>query len=568
MSLRTRLTLLFALFAALPMAAAMVPLSRALSEALAQEYAARLEQATQAVEGEVRRLGAEAAAAARELARSPEAGELAREWSDGLLEPADASARGPDWMAARGLDALALVEPRGRVVTSGHLPGRAGDVDPGLRDLLSSGPAGRPATRLLAVATPAGVEDLPFATAWEPLAGRPGLRAVAGVALGSRLAERAAALTGGEVAVRLGSGREVAVAGSRGDAPGRLARLLGAPPPQGRTLRLPAQGEPVAVIELALPSGGLGRALSTAALAFLAALLGGVLAASLVGHLVARRITRPLDALRAGAAAVGQGELSARVEVPASGEVGELVAGFNAMTGELARVTARAAAAERVAAWREVARRLAHEVKNPLTPVAMSVETLREAWTRRSPEFPAIFDEGTRAIGEEVRRLTRIVDEFGRFARLPQPELRPVGGGDLLSAFLALYPEGPPGIELRREVEPALPAVQVDPDQILQVLHNLLRNAFEAVGRRGTVSVRARATPAELWVEVADDGPGIAPADRAHLFEPYFTTKEAGTGLGLAISERIVREHAGRIEVESEPGKGTTFRVRLPRIEQ
>ncbi len=567
MSLRTRLTLLFALFAALPMAAAMVPLSRALSEALAEEYAARLEQASQAVEGEVRRLGAEAAAAARELARSPEAEELAREWSDGLLEPADASARGPAWMAARGLDALALVEARGRVVTSGHLPGRAGDVDAGLRDLVAVGPEGRATTRLLAAATPSGVEDLPFTAAWEPLGGRPGLRAVAGVALGSRLAERAAALTGGEVAVRLASGREVAVAGSRGDAPGRLARLLGAPPPRARALRLPAQGEPVAVIELTLPSGGLARALSTAALAFLLALLGGVAAASLVGHLVARRITHPLEALRAGAAAVGQGNLSARVEVPASGEVGELVSSFNAITGELARVTARAAAAERVAAWREVARRLAHEVKNPLTPVAMSVETLREAWSRRSPEFPAIFDEGTRAIGEEVRRLTRIVDEFGRFARLPQPELRQVGGGELVSAFLALYPEGPPGIELTREVAAELPAVRVDPDQILQVLHNLLRNAFEAVGRRGAVAVRARASAEELLLEVADDGPGLGPAERAHLFEPYFTTKEAGTGLGLAISERIVREHGGRIEVESEVGKGATFRVRLPRVE-
>jgi len=566
MSLRSRLTLLFALFAALPVAAAMVPLSRALSEALAREYASRLEQASQAVEGEVRRLGAEAATAARELARSAEAEELARQWGDGLLEPADASARGPEWMAARGLDALALVEPRGRVVTSGHLPGRAGDVDPGLRDLLGGAPAGRAATRLLAVATASGVEDLPFAAAWEPLGSRPGLRAVAGVALGSRLAERAAALTGGEVTVRLASGREVAVAGSRGDAPGRVARLLGAPPPQARALRLPAQGEAVAVIELTLPSGGLARALSTAALAFLLALLGGAVAASLVGHLVARRITRPLEALRAGAASVGQGNLSARVEVPASGEVGELVAGFNAMTGELARVTARAAAAERVAAWREVARRLAHEVKNPLTPVAMSVETLREAWARRSPEFPAIFDEGTRAIGEEVRRLTRIVDEFGRFARLPQPELRQVGGGELLATFLALYPEGPPGIELRREVAPGLPAVRVDPDQILQVLHNLLGNAFEAVGRRGAVVVRARATAEELVVEVVDDGPGIGPAERAHLFEPYFTTKEAGTGLGLAISERIVREHGGRIEVDSEPGKGATFRVRLPRL--
>jgi nitrogen fixation/metabolism regulation signal transduction histidine kinase len=283
-----------------------------------------------------------------------------------------------------------------------------------------------------------------------------------------------------------------------------------------------------------------------------------------VGHLVARRITRPLESLRAGAAAVGAGNLSARVEARATGEVGELVDAFNAMTAELARVTARAAAAERVAAWREVARRLAHEVKNPLTPVAMSVETLRDAWARKSPDLPEIFDEATQAIREEVRRLSRIVDEFGRFARLPQPELRQVGGVELLGAFLALYPEGPPGIELVREIPEDLPVVRVDPDQILQVLHNLLRNAFEAVGRHGRARVSARRDGDELVVEVGDSGPGIPPEIRPHLFEPYFTTKEAGTGLGLAISDRIVREHGGRIEVESEPGKGTTFSLRIP----
>jgi nitrogen fixation/metabolism regulation signal transduction histidine kinase len=384
------------------------------------------------------------------------------------------------------------------------------------------------------------------------------------MALDGRLAQRAAALTGGEVRVRLADGRVLASAGQSADAPGRLARLLGAPRARAREIPLPASGAPVGAIEVQLPTGGLGRTLGTAALAFLLALLAGAGAASLVGHLVARRITRPLESLRAGAAAVGAGNLSARVEARATGEVGELVDAFNAMTAELARVTARAAAAERVAAWREVARRLAHEVKNPLTPVAMSVETLRDAWARKSPDLPEIFDEATQAIREEVRRLSRIVDEFGRFARLPQPELRQVGGVELLGAFLALYPEGPPGIELVREIPEDLPVVRVDPDQILQVLHNLLRNAFEAVGRHGRARVSARRDGDELVVEVGDSGPGIPPEIRPHLFEPYFTTKEAGTGLGLAISDRIVREHGGRIEVESEPGKGTTFSLRIP----
>ncbi len=564
MSLRARLTLLFAAFAALPMAAATVPLSRALSEALDREYQSRLEEATRAVEGEVVRLGAEAAAAARELAASAELEALARDRRDGLLDPADAAGRGQSWMAARGLDALAIAEASGRVVTSGHLPGRAGDVDTTLREVLSAGPAGRPAPRVLPRATSGGVEEGLFVVAWEPAPMDRSLRVVAGIGLGERLAQRAAALNGGEVSVRLTGGQVVASAGAAADAPEWAARLLGAPRTRAREVPLPAVGAPLGAIEVRLPASGLGQALATAALAFLLALAAGVAAASVVGHLVARRVTRPLEALRAGAAAVGAGNLAARVEARAGGEVGELVDAFNAMTAELARVTARAAAAERVAAWREVARRLAHEVKNPLTPVAMSVETLRDAWARKSPDLPEIFDEATQAIREEVRRLSRIVDEFGRFARLPQPELRKVGGAELVGAFLALYPEGPPGVELSREVALALPVVKVDPDQILQVLHNLLRNAFEAVGRQGRVRVAARRDGEDLVVEVADSGPGIAPEVRPHLFEPYFTTKEAGTGLGLAISERIVREHGGRIEVESEPGKGTTFSVCIP----
>jgi nitrogen fixation/metabolism regulation signal transduction histidine kinase len=297
---------------------------------------------------------------------------------------------------------------------------------------------------------------------------------------------------------------------------------------------------------------------------FLAALLAGVLAAGAVGALLASRVTHPVEALRAAALRVAAGDLGARVETRAAGEVGELVRAFNGMTADLAASRARLAQAERVAAWREVARRLAHEIKNPLTPIAMSVETLRDAHARARPDFGEIFEEGTRAIGEEVRRLKRIVDEFSRFARLPAPERTPVAPDELVQSVLALFPAPPPGVTVAREIEAGLPAVLADRDQVLQVLLNLMRNALDAMPAGGTVAIRARRAGSVVAFSVSDTGPGIRPEDRPRVFEPYFTTKEGGTGLGLAIAQRIAEEHGGALELSSAQGPGTTFTLTLP----
>jgi two-component system nitrogen regulation sensor histidine kinase NtrY len=573
LSLRARLTLTFALFAALPVTAALWPVSRALSEALEAEYRARLEQAARAVNGEYRRLAEAAAAAAREVAQSPEVDALARDRGLAGSDPADTAARAAPWMRARGLDALVVADAGNVVISSGHLPGRAGDVDPDLRALVETTPAGRAVPREIARATPDGVEPALVAVAWAPVAGvEPPLRVAAGFALGPRFAERLAALTGGDVVVRpAGAGAHPVAAAaprSRAGAHELLQRLFGFT--RSRTIGVPipspgaVDGHP-ATIEITLPATGLARAQATVALALLAALAVAVLAATLAGHAIARRVTRPVEALRAAALRVAGGELGTRVDVPARGELRDLVDAFNAMTADLARTTERAAAAERVAAWREVARRLAHEVKNPLTPVAMSVETLRDAWSRRHPDFEAIFQEGTSAIAEEVRRLARIVDEFGRFARLPAPEPGPVVAEELLSSVLSLYPARDGEITVEREIEPGLPPVRADRDQIAQVLHNLVKNALDAARPRGRVRVRASRDGDEILLSVSDDGAGIRPEDMNRIFEPYFTTKGGdGTGLGLAIAQRIAREHGGRIDVDSRPGDGATFTVRLP----
>ncbi len=550
------------------MLGALVPVGRALSGALDEEYAAQLEGAARAVEGEIDRLSASAVESAREVARGSEAEVLARDLAQDLLDPAEAAGRAAGWMEARGLDVLAVTDDRGTVISSGHLPGRAGDVDPELRALFGSTLCGLAVPALVTRSTREGLEPLLALVAWEPIPGsEPPLRVAAGISLGPRFAERLAAMTGGEVSVqREGTEHPFAATPAR---PSRatlqiLAGLLGAPRARARSLPIPASGAPLARVQVTLSAAGLERAHMTVALVFLVALGVAATAALLLGHLVAGRITKPVEALSAAAREVAAGNLEARVHTKASGEIRQLVGAFNAMTAELSANRQRLAAAERIAAWREVARRLAHEIKNPLTPIAMSVETLRDAMERERPDFREIFQEGTAAIQEEVRRLKRIVDEFSRFARLPKPEPAPMPAGELVSSLLALYPAPPPGIALEREVAPDLPRLNVDRDQILQVLLNLVRNAVEAMGSGGTLRILARREGGDVAIEVSDTGHGIRPEDLPAVFEPYFTTKEGGTGLGLAIANRIVQEHGGRIDVRSRPGEGATFTVRLP----
>jgi two-component system nitrogen regulation sensor histidine kinase NtrY len=568
MTLRAKLTFAFALFAALSMLVALVPVSRALSRALEAEYAARLEGAARAIEGEIGRMGASAVESARDLARGPEAEALARDGAQNLLDPAETAGRAAEWMEARGLDVLAVADEHGTVISSGHLPGRAGDVDPELRAVFGSVPSGQAVPALVTRSATEGLESLLAIVAWEPIpTSEPPLRVAAGMALGPRFADRLAAMTGGEVSIQQeGAQRPLSVTPAR---PSRLpyrvlASFFGAPQARVRSLPIPASGVPLAHVQVTLSAAGLERAHTTVALVFLLTLGAAATAALLLGHLVAGRITRPVEALSAAAREVAAGNLEARVRAKASGEVGQLVAAFNAMTSELAASRERLAAAERIAAWREVARRLAHEIKNPLTPIAMSVDTLRDALEQERPDFREIFQEGTAAIQEEVRRLKRIVDEFSRFARLPRPELVPLPSSELVSSLLALYPAPPPGIALEHDVAPDLPRVNVDRDQILQVLLNLVRNAVEAMGSGGTLRILARREGSEVAISVSDTGPGIRPEDLPSVFEPYFTTKESGTGLGLAIADRIVREHSGRIDVRSRPGEGATFTMRLP----
>jgi two-component system nitrogen regulation sensor histidine kinase NtrY len=234
--------------------------------------------------------------------------------------------------------------------------------------------------------------------------------------------------------------------------------------------------------------------------------------------------------------------------------------------------------AQRVAAWRDVARRLAHEIKNPLTPIQLSAERMRRHFATASPQSQALVAECTDAIIAEVEALKGLVDEFAQFARMRGPRMAPTDLNQLVEDTLRLYggvlQRGT--LQIERQFTKAVPAVRVDPEQIRQVILNLVDNAMEALGGpnatprpngdRPLIVVLTMHDPRNSLVRlvISDNGPGVPEADRDKLFMPYYSTKGRGSGLGLAIVRRIIVEHGGTIEVTGAHPTGTTFTVELP----
>jgi two-component system nitrogen regulation sensor histidine kinase NtrY len=222
--------------------------------------------------------------------------------------------------------------------------------------------------------------------------------------------------------------------------------------------------------------------------------------------------------------------------------------------------------AQKVAAWREVARRLAHEIKNPLTPIQLSAERLRRKLTGLDAPLLDLVHECTSTIVGEVESLKGLVDEFSQFARMPAPRAVPTDVPALVGETLALYDGLFTDVRFETRLDPGVVEVRVDPEQLKRVLINLVDNAIEAMHRRGTIAIEtARDQPnGFIRIVVADDGPGIPEGEREKLFLPYYSTKGRGSGLGLAIVRRIVAEHGGSVDVTDNVPRGTRFTIELP----
>jgi two-component system, NtrC family, nitrogen regulation sensor histidine kinase NtrY len=290
---------------------------------------------------------------------------------------------------------------------------------------------------------------------------------------------------------------------------------------------------------------------------------GAALAGAIVVALLASRgLARPIVEMSRQAREVVHGEPK-----PVAGgggrELEEFAEVFNRAIADLTQLRKRLAAAERIAARREIARRVAHEIKNPLAPIRAAVETLRRLRARADPAFEEYFDEATRTVLDEVARISHIVGEFTRFARLPPPNPAPMDLVEAARSVVGLH--ATEGVKLRLDSDPRLPIV-ADRDQMVQILTNLVQNALDAVRQEPSpeVTVEVRRNGDHARLAVRDNGPGFTPEVREHLFEPYLTTKANGTGLGLAIVQRIVVEHGGDITLAEEPGPGAALVVDLP----
>ena len=296
----------------------------------------------------------------------------------------------------------------------------------------------------------------------------------------------------------------------------------------------------------------------------------GMLLAILLSGWAAARVTRPVEQLAQAAKEVAGGNWNTQVAIPSSDELGDLAQSFNHMTRELLQQRERLMQAERVAAWRELARRLAHELKNPLFPLQLTVENLLRARQQDPEQFDEIFRESAATLLAELANLNGIISRFSEFSRMPQPKYQAVRLNGVVQnaarTFQAqLAAPGRVPIECKLELSESSGLMAADPELLHRAVSNLILNAMDAMPQVGILTLRTREDVDRVYLEVSDTGTGLTPEECGRLFTPYYTSKAHGTGLGLAIVQSVISDHGGRITVRSQSGQGATFSIELPR---
>ena len=497
---------------------------------------------------------------------------------DKVLDPRGAAAQlGGEGSAARRwvwastrlepgrLDVLEVLAADGVILTSGHWPASLGALNPDIDRYRAPAPDLAPV--LVQEAVPAGT--VPALVRWRT--GRWGdqdVIAVAGRRVDTTGLTVLREMTGADLVAVCSDGR--ACLDSR--APGLAdepALFDPGDPDWGERLRLvAATGD----FWVGVDRAGLARLKAGLRVRALGVAVLGALLAMGVGLALARRIVRPVEALVRAADAMAKGDLSAAEAVPSSRitEVEGLVSAFQQMARDMDQSQRELVQAERVAAWREIARGLAHELKNPLTPIMASMDVIRRARRLDRDDFDEILEEQATAVVEEVQRLKELADSFARFARLPDPKPERLDLAQILDGVLALYASEDTDTAITRAYAAGVEPMYADRTQVQTALTNLVKNAVEAVDEGGgsrRLLVSLRDAEEDVVLSIHDSGPGIAASVADRLFTPYVSTKGSrGTGLGLALVHRIALEHGGTVEARpSEELGGACFILRLPR---
>jgi signal transduction histidine kinase len=549
--LRTRLFLIVAAIVGFTTAA----VTFTISAATRNTFAAWNEQRTSALVGDIRRefarRGEEAARQVERIAQSDQFRRLALELGTPGADRAQYVREAGALAAAHGLDLLDIVAADGTIISSAHWPARFGYAHSWAN------------ARALASTSKGAVLDAVETTTGMTL----GVVAVARVMT-----------TGGDVilaggrklddrfieALELPAGVRALIEREKDpQLPTDEREMVHATPLVGRdgkvvgTLVVASSQRELMDLLDRIRWTGLGIGAIAAALGFA------------LSYLVAGRVTQPVEQLADGARAVAAGDWNVELAVRTSGEIAALGDAFNAMTRQLVDQRERLVQAERVAAWRELARRLAHELKNPLFPLRITIDNLRRAKADHPREFDEVFDESMTTLSTGIANLTSVIGKFSDFARMPQPRLEHADANAIVNSAVQLFqaqlttPDRP-RITLAVDLEPTAGTIRVDPEQLGRALQNLILNAIDAMPAGGTLTIRTRRVAGGVRLEVADTGEGLLEEERKRLFTPYYTTKEHGTGLGLAIVQSVVADHAGKIWVESARSRGTTFYIELP----
>jgi signal transduction histidine kinase len=503
------------------------------------------------------------------------------------------------------LDFIEIVGPDGRIVSSAQWPARFGYPEPVISKPAQATflkredlPDGTSALGIFAVRAVRGAEpqvhliggkrldqsflaDLPVAPGmWIALYSDPGTAPDTSAAAGARASDpKHFILTDGEVVNSVRYQPLIDAARKTGQQTSGILYLTSRREDSVNATAIPLKnesGEVLAVLTVAISRSGMVQAQQHIRAIAYGVAAGGILLAIIFSLWIAARVSRPIEQLARAAEEVASGNWEARVPVRKSDRGGDevevLARSFNHMTGQLTGQRERLVQSERVAAWRELARRLAHELKNPLFPLQLTVENLVRARALPAADFDEVFRESTQTLGMEIANLKTIIGRFSDFSKMPQPQLERIDAKDLIERVRALYASGGSiaahdGAKIAFDTElfqDPMP-IDADPELLHRALSNLVLNAMDAMPDGGTLTLSAQPAQQVIEIRVADTGQGMTPEECERLFTPYYTTKQHGTGLGLAIVQSVIADHAGTIAVESQTAGGTTIIITLPR---